>query len=131
MHVNKYKADQMPASLSVLLRRSLNISADLLITLREECELTAHHLEIERMRLAARSNIHWNTQHECLDAYLPTFVLQPSFQNATVRSISKRIQTSTLSITSRKNKIKQARAQAVIFDRFLKTLAVTGCPCSL
>ena len=102
IHIDQNKADNMLVSLSTLLRRCLNDSEKQLISLKEECELTEHYLEIEKIRLADRINVVWKIESSCLSAYLPAFVLQPLVENAIVHSISKKCGKSDLLIAVKK-----------------------------
>lgn len=103
IHIDQNKADNMLVSLSTLLRRCLNDSEKQEISLKEECDLTEHYIEIEKMRLADRMNVVWKIESACLPAYVPAFVLQPLVENAIVHSISKKYQRSDLLIAVEKS----------------------------
>jgi sensor histidine kinase YesM len=102
IHIDQDKADNMLISLSTLLRRCLNDSEKQEISLKEECELTEHYLEIEKIRLADRINVIWKVEPVCFSAYLPAFVLQPLVENAIVHSISTKYEKSDLVIAAKK-----------------------------
>jgi Histidine kinase len=102
IHIDQNKADNMLISLSTLLRRCLTDSEKQEISLKEECELTEHYLQIEKIRLEDRINTVWKIEPVCLSAYLPAFVLQPLVENAIVHSISKKYEKSDLVISAEK-----------------------------
>ena len=91
VHHDADRADRMLVALSALLRRSLDSSHLQWVSLREELELLAQYLEIERVRLGERMQVHWHVADDCLDEAVPPLLLQPLVENAVVHAIARRI----------------------------------------
>ncbi len=98
VHHDADRADRMLVGLSALLRRSLDTSRLQWVSLREELELLAQYLEIEKVRLGARMQVQWNVAEECLDEAVPPQLLQPLVENAVVHAIARRIRPGSVRI---------------------------------
>ena len=92
VHHDAARADRMLVGLSALLRRSLESSRLQWVSLREELELLAQYLEIEKVRLGERMQVHWHVTDDCLDEAVPPLLLQPLVENAVVHAIARRTQ---------------------------------------
>ena len=90
VHHDPVRADRMLVGLSALLRRSLDTSRRQRVPLREELELLARYLEIEKVRLGERMQVQWQVADECLDVVVPPLLLQPLVENAVVHAIARR-----------------------------------------
>ena len=90
VHHDAARADRMLVGLSALLRRSLESSRLQWVSLREELELLAQYLEIEKVRLGERMQVHWHVTDDCLDEAVPPLLLQPLVENAVVHAIARR-----------------------------------------
>ena len=75
-------ADQMLARLSDLLRLTIDSIGQHEITLKQELEFVQKYLEIERIRFQERILLELNIAPECLDAMVPSMVLQPLVENS-------------------------------------------------
>ena len=75
-------ADQMLARLSDLLRLTLDSIGQHEVTLKQETEFVQKYLEIERIRFQERILLELNIAPECLDAMVPSMVLQPLVENS-------------------------------------------------
>jgi signal transduction histidine kinase len=91
VHLDADRADRMLVGLSALLRRSLDNSHLQWVSLREELALLGQYLEIEKVRLGERMQVHWHVAEECLDEAVPPQLLQPLVENAVVHAIARRI----------------------------------------
>ena len=72
---------RMTNRLADLLRLSLDTS-DQKVTLREELAFVERYLLIERERFGDRLELEWRVDPGCLDAAVPSLVLQPLVENA-------------------------------------------------
>ncbi len=90
VHTNPHTADDMIASLSDLLRATLETSEQE-IPLRRELDILDRYLEIERMRLGDRLKIEKDIQEQALDVLVPTMLLQPLAENAVRHGIEPRV----------------------------------------
>ena len=75
-------ADQMLARLSDLLRLTIDSIGQHEVTLKQELEFVQKYLEIERIRFQERILLELNIAPECLDAMVPSMVLQPLVENS-------------------------------------------------
>ena len=91
VHHDPVRADRMLVGLSALLRRSLDSSRLQWVSLREELELLAQYLDIEKVRLGERMQVHWHVAEDCLDEAVPPLLLQPLVENSVVHAIARRI----------------------------------------
>jgi hypothetical protein len=100
VHHDAARADRMLVGLSALLRRSLDSSRLQWVSLREELELLAQYLEIEKVRLGERMQVHWRVAEECLGEAVPPQLLQPLVENAVVHAIARRIRPGSVRIAA-------------------------------
>ena len=91
IHHDAARADRMLVGLSALLRRSLDSSRLQWVSLREELELLAQYLDIEKVRLGERMQVHWRVAEDSLAEAVPPQLLQPLVENAVVHAIARRI----------------------------------------
>lgn len=76
------RAVEMITRLSDLLRKTLDISEEQLISLRMEFETVALYLGIQQVRFNDRLMIDVQASDDLLDAQVPPFILQPLVENA-------------------------------------------------
>lgn len=91
VHHDAARADRMLVGLSALLRRSLDRSRLQWVSLREELDLLAQYLEIEKVRLGERMQVQWHVAEDCLGEAVPPQLLQPLVENAVVHAIARRV----------------------------------------
>ena len=101
LHHDAARADRMLVGLSALLRRSLESSRLQWVSLREELALLAQYLEIEKVRLGERMQVHWHVAEECLGEPVPPQLLQPLVENAVVHAIARRMRPGSVRIGAR------------------------------
>jgi hypothetical protein len=88
----------MIAALSDLLRRAVEDSNRIEVSLAEEMGFIERYLEIQKMRFADRLQISVDVPKELLAARVPSLILQPMVENAVKHGIAKRAQGGTLRI---------------------------------
>lgn len=82
-------ATDMITELSDLLRASLERIERPEVRLRDELDLLGRYLHIEQIRFADRLEIITEVDRETLDAFVPSFILQPIVENAIKHGIEK------------------------------------------
>lgn len=92
------QAEQMTENLADLFRASLS-DARQRITLAEELELCRRYLQIEKLRLGERLDVHWEIEQLPDDAQLPALLIQPLIENAIYHGIEPRTDGGTIEIT--------------------------------
>lgn len=84
------RARDMVASLSDLLRHSLDGVADAEVPLERELRTAERYLAIEAIRFQDRLSVEWDVEAEALTTLVPTMVLQPLIENAVRHGIAER-----------------------------------------
>ncbi len=102
-HQDPHAAVEMIATLSDLLRLSLNASGREEVTLREELDFLNHYLLIQKARFGERLRIEMEIEPAALDAMVPVLVLQPLVENAVKHGIEKHIAPGVISIVARRS----------------------------
>ena len=95
-------AHRMLATLSELLRASLNEEGEHEIELRCELDFNRRYLELEQMRFGPRLAVEWDIAPETLDAYVPSLLLQPILENALKHAIAPVSKPGQITISSRR-----------------------------
>ena len=76
-------AQEMIGSLGQMLRMSLDSGSEIEVPLQQELKFLSSYLEIAQMRFGNRLEVKRNIPAiEVLNAYVPTFILQPLVENA-------------------------------------------------
>jgi two-component sensor histidine kinase len=110
------KAQEMIGSLGQMLRLSLDSGSAVEVRLEEELKFLNSYLEIAQIRFGDRLQIKRNIPPlEVLNAYVPTFILQPLVENALKHGIEPRASTGTLEILLQRSE-----------DRLLLSVSDTG-----
>jgi two-component system, LytTR family, sensor kinase len=86
--VDKVRAKEMVLKLSSLLRAVLQDGTADLISLEEELKFAEAYLDIEKMRLGERLEIHCNVQPGLEQLLVPPLILQPLVENAIVHGVA-------------------------------------------
>ena len=86
--------------LSGLLRKSLILGKEQLVTLEEELAIVNDYLDLEKVRFEERVTIHQEHDPKLMNKQIPPFILQTLVENAIKHGVSKRIQGSTIWIRS-------------------------------
>lgn len=90
VHRDADAADRMLVGLGALLRGSLDGAHAQEVALREELDLLASYVEIEKVRLGPRLRFECSIAPEALPARVPRLVLQPLVENAIRHAIAPR-----------------------------------------
>jgi hypothetical protein len=93
------KAVEAIALLSQLLRDLLSHTSHQEIELRREFAYVECYLSVEKVRFEERLVTHFDADEDCLDALVPTMILQPLVENAVKHGIAKRINPGRVSIS--------------------------------
>lgn len=96
------KAVEAIARLSTLLRQLMANAGKQEIELWRELDYAQCYLAVEKIRFEERLNIEFDVDEDCLDALVPTLILQPLVENAVKHGISQRRTPGTVRITARR-----------------------------
>jgi two-component system LytT family sensor kinase len=102
VHTAPESADEMIATLSELLRRTLRDGSRTEVALREEIEVLELYLDLQRIRFGDRLVVHRDIAPELLEAAVPGMLIQPLVENAVKHGLEKRDRPLQLSITVRR-----------------------------
>jgi len=90
IHRDPRAADRMVSRLGDMLRATLENDDKDEVPLRRELELLERYLDIERVRFRDRLEVSIEIAPECLDAAVPSLILQPLVENAIHHGIASR-----------------------------------------
>ena len=90
IHRDPRRADRMVSRLGDMLRATLESDGKDEVPLRQELELLERYLDIERVRFQDRLEVDLRIAPECLDAAVPSLILQPLVENAIHHGIASR-----------------------------------------
>ena len=98
VHEDPATADRMIASLSELLRESLDAGADDQVTLAKELELLDRYIDIQRARFGDRLDVRVDVEDEARDALVPILILQPIVENSIRHGLAARVRAETIQV---------------------------------
>ena len=87
VHENPAAAERVVLKLSGLMRQTLDVSPQELVSLRDELRLLAGYLDVEQARFEERLVVQWDVAPEAEDALVPHLLLQPIVENAIVHGL--------------------------------------------
>jgi two-component system LytT family sensor kinase len=94
------KAVEALAQLSSLLRQLMNCAGRQEIELWRELDYAQCYLAIEKVRFEERLITHFDADEGCLDALVPTLILQPLVENAVKHGIAQRRSPGRVTVTA-------------------------------
>lgn len=97
------KAKMAVTTLSNLLRKSLILGKENIVSLGEELEMVSNYLELEKIRFEERLEVKWNLDDTLNDFPLPPFSLQMLVENAIKHGISNLVDGGIITIETKKN----------------------------
>ena len=103
VHQNPRLAEQLIVRLGELLRRVLETSKQVELTLEQELDFIRGYLDIEQMRLGERLRVEWHVAADTLALRVPSLILQPLVENAIQHGIAASTAPGTLTIRTRRN----------------------------
>ena len=102
IHSDGEAADRMLTRLADLLRMTLDAGSSQEVSLRQELAFIEGYLGIERIRFQDRLRVHFEIPPECMEARVPSFLLQPLVENSIRHGVSGLARSSTIEITARR-----------------------------
>lgn len=96
------KAVEAIALLSTLLRQLMANAGKQEIELWRELDYAQCYLGVEKIRFEERLQIDFDVEEDCLDALVPTLILQPLVENAVKHGISQRRSPGTVRVSARR-----------------------------
>lgn len=94
-------AEAMVSRLSDFLRYSLDKDPIKKVSLKNEIQALELYLEIEKVRFDERLEVEWEVSENCLDALVPSLILQPIIENAIKYAISRMEQGGKITIVAK------------------------------
>ncbi len=101
--IEPVKAKHSVTTLSNLLRKSLLMGKEDLVSLETELEMVSHYLELEKVRFEERLTILWDIDDRLNDFLIPPFCLQMLVENAIKHGISNMVEGGEIKISSFKH----------------------------
>jgi len=102
MDENVERAQKMVAQLGSLLRNILDHEQTQKVRLKEEIKFIRNYLDIEQTRFQDRLKVEYNLSANTLSANIPNLILQPLVENAIKHGFSKRTDSGTIKVSSRR-----------------------------
>jgi LytS/YehU family sensor histidine kinase len=103
VHEDAERADAMIASLSDLLRRSLDVGARQCIPLRDEVDLVMRYIDIQRARYGDRLQVTTSIDADAAGVLVPPLLLQPIVENAVRHGVGSRLDAGRIEIEGHRN----------------------------
>ena len=100
--LNPHQAKENVTHLANMLRKSLTSGKLRMITLKEELELVAEYLELEKVRFEDRLRVRWMTDSRLDDFHVPPFIIQTLVENAVKHGVTKLISGGEIAIITQK-----------------------------
>jgi two-component system, LytTR family, sensor kinase len=91
VHEDPAKADRMIASLSELLRETLEAGSADQVELARELELLERYLDIQRARFGDRLDVRINVPNDARRVLVPNLILQPLVENSIRHGLARRV----------------------------------------
>jgi len=104
VEINKNEAKDAITKLSNLLRKSMQLSKNKLITIRDEMEIVDNYIELEKIRFEERINSTFNIDAAALNCKIPPLMIQTLVENGIKHGLSKEIDGGELILNITKKK---------------------------
>jgi sensor histidine kinase YesM len=91
IEIDKTEAKEAITKLSNLLRQSITLSKNKLITIKQELEVVETYIKLEKIRFEERINAELNIDKDALNCKIPPLMIQTLVENAIKHGISKSI----------------------------------------
>lgn len=85
---DRTRAKAMIIKLSSLLRAALQHDSSDLVTLQQEIKFIESYIDLEKMRLGTRLEVHWKIHPGTEEVLVPQMILQPLIENAMLHGIA-------------------------------------------
>ena len=95
-------AHRVIAAIGDLLRWSIDHTASQEVSLRRELEFADRYLEVQQARFRSRLRVERHVEPDCLDALVPSLVLQPLLENAVRHGIEPSADGATIRVSASK-----------------------------
>jgi two-component system LytT family sensor kinase len=102
VEINKYEAKDAITKLSNLLRKSIQLSKNKLILIREELEIVETYINLEKIRFEERIQSTFNVDPNALNCKIPPLMIQTLVENAIKHGLSKSINGGILELIIKK-----------------------------
>jgi signal transduction histidine kinase len=103
IHSDGEAADQMLTRLADLLRMTLDGGSTQEVPLRQELAFCEGYLAIEHIRFQDRLKVRFEIPPDCMEARVPSFLLQPLVENAIKHGVSGLARASTIEVRARRD----------------------------
>jgi sensor histidine kinase YesM len=91
IEIDKSEAKEAITKLSNLLRQSITLSKNKLITIKQELEVVETYIKLEKIRFEERINAEFNIDNGALNCKIPPLMIQTLVENGIKHGISKSI----------------------------------------
>ena len=102
IHSDPESADRMLSRLADLLRMTLESGAAQFVSLRQELAFSQGYLAIEHIRFQDRLKVEVDVPTECMEARVPSFLLQPLVENAIKHGVADLARPSLIQVRARR-----------------------------
>lgn len=103
IHSDGEAADRMLTRLADLLRMTLDAGTTQEVSLRQELAFIEGYLAIERIRFQDRLRVCLEIPPDCMEARVPSFLLQPLVENSIRHGVSGLARSSTIEVRARRD----------------------------
>jgi len=104
IEIDKSEAKEAITKLSNLLRQSITLSKNKLITIKQELEVVETYIKLEKIRFEERIKAEFNIDSEALNCKIPPLMIQTLVENGIKHGISKSINGGIIKINISKKK---------------------------
>lgn len=103
IEIEPVKAKNSVTALSNLLRKSLMLGKQNLVSIGEEIEMASNYLDLEKIRFEERLHVTWHIDENINDFLIPPFSIQMLVENAIKHGISNLINGGEIAVKTKKH----------------------------